>query len=275
MMKSIRGALMLSALLGGVLATWGCGGVNPRPSNQVPPAGDPPGGPPRGFPPRGPTGEVPGGGGGSRIKQIMGTLSRGPNTLTPMIQKELQADPPDWDAIQPQAAEYAKLTAEMGKFDPPKGSKESWAKLTAAYAESAEALDKAAQAKDQNAAKTAHRKIAASCTECHREHRGGPGGFDPGGPGGFAADGPGGFGPGGPGGGPGAFGGRPQAGQLMAPFVQDVLDLTPEQKKDVEELQKEVDSELDKLLTEEQKKQLKDMQQNPGFGRPGGPPPGG
>jgi hypothetical protein len=262
MMRWLRGPLMLSALLGGMLTTWGCGGVNPGPASQAPPAGDPPGGPPQGFPLRGPRGEGPGDGGGSRIKQIMGTLSRGSNALTPVIDKELQANPPDWDTIQPQAAEYAQLTAEMGKLDPPKGSKESWAKLTAAYAESAAALDKAAQAKDQNAAKTAHRKLATSRNECHREHRGGPGGFGPGGPGG-------------PGGGFGAFVGRPQPGELMAPFLQDVLKLTPEQKKEVEELQKEVDSELDKLLTEEQKKQLKDMQQSPGFGRPGGPPPGG
>ena len=32
--------------------------------------------------------------------------------------------------------------------EPPKGSKESWAKLTLAYADSAAALDRAAQAKD-------------------------------------------------------------------------------------------------------------------------------
>jgi Spy/CpxP family protein refolding chaperone len=49
------------------------------------------------------------------------------------------------------------------------------------------------------------------------------------------------------------------------------LKLTAEQKKKLEELQKEVDAELAKLLTEEQKKSLEEMRQNPfGFGRPGG-----
>src|SRR5262249_31447925 len=49
------------------------------------------------------------------------------------------------------------------------------------------------------------------------------------------------------------------------------------QKKQVGTLQKEADSKLDKLFTEEQKKQLKDLRANPGRGGPGGPPggPGG
>jgi hypothetical protein len=95
-------------------------------------------------------------------------------------------------------------------------------------------------------------------------------------------------GPGGPPGGPpsrlgsGAIG-PPRPGQLLPPFLQDRLKLTAEQKKQLEELQKEIDSKLDKILTEEQRNQLKEMRG--GFGprvpgsppgrRPGGPPPGG
>jgi Spy/CpxP family protein refolding chaperone len=72
----------------------------------------------------------------------------------------------------------------------------------------------------------------------------------------------------------------------MPPFLMDRLNLTAEQKKRLDELQKKVDERLAKILTDEQKKQLKEMQQ--GFGRggrggrgpggpggPGGPPPGG
>lgn len=138
--------------------------------------------------------------------------------------------------------------------------------------------------------------------------RGGPGGpggggrGGPGGPGGFGG-GPG--GPGGPGGGPGGqggfggrggrggFGGPPQPGQVLPPFMQEQLNLTAEQKKQLEELQKDVESKIAKILTDEQKKQLKDMMENgpgfgggrggrrgggpggPGGGGPGGPPGGG
>src|SRR5215831_7017230 len=42
-----------------------------------------------------------------------------------------------------------------------------------------------------------------------------------------------------PGGG-GGFGGPPQSGQLLPPFVQDRLELTAEQKKQLEALQKDV-----------------------------------
>jgi hypothetical protein len=181
----------------------------------------------------------------------MGKIGRGPNALSALLDREVKADPPVWETIQPQTAEYARLVADLRKSDPPKGSKDSWSKLTAAFAESAEALDKAAQAKDVTAARTAQAKLGTSCMECHREHRGGPGGFGAGGPGGF--------------------GGPAQPGQILSPSLQDALKLTPEQKKQVQELQQDVDGEIDKILTDEQKKQLKETPR--GFG-PGGPPGG-
>jgi Spy/CpxP family protein refolding chaperone len=82
------------------------------------------------------------------------------------------------------------------------------------------------------------------------------------------------------GGGPGGFGGPPQAGQVLPGSVRDRLKLTDDQKKQADELQKEVDGKLDKLLTDDQKKQLKDPFRGfagvpaPG-GRPGGPTPPG
>ena len=76
---------------------------------------------------------------------------------------------------------------------------------------------------------------------------GGPGGF------GFRPGGPGGFGP--PG---GRFGPPPQPGQVLPSFVQDTLKMTDEQKKQLEEFQKEVTGKLDKVLTADQQKQLKE-----------------
>jgi EF hand len=109
-----------------------------------------------------------------------------------------------------------------------------------------------------------------------REPARGQGGFGgPGGPGG-------GFGP--PGGGPGGFGmGPPRPGQILPPMLRDRLELTPEQSKQVDALQKEVDARLDKILNEDQRAQLKQMRERGpgGFGPPPGgpggfgPPPGG
>lgn len=86
---------------------------------------------------------------------------------------------------------------------------------------------------------------------------GGPGGFGggPGGPGG-----PGGRGPGGP----------PQPGQVLPPFLQDELQLTEAQRRDLQDLQKDVDARLGKILTSDQQQQLRQMQSR-GPGGPSGP----
>jgi len=111
---------------------------------------------------------------------------------------------------------------------------------------------------------------------------GGRGGFD-GPPGGF--DGPPDGGPGGQGRGRG--GPPPQPGQVLPGRVQDDLNLSEDQKKQIVELQKEVDGKLAKILTAEQMGQLKQMRgrgpggrggpggQGGGRGGNGGPPQGG
>jgi spore coat protein CotH len=85
-----------------------------------------------------------------------------------------------------------------------------------------------------------------------------------------------------PGGGPGGMRvfAMPRPGEVMPSFLQDMLRFTDAQKKDLETIQKETDEALEKLLTAEQRKQLKEMRDNAarpggGPGGPGGPPPGG
>jgi hypothetical protein len=89
--------------------------------------------------------------------------------------------------------------------------------------------------------------------------------------------GPPGFGP--PGGGPGGpMMAPPRPGEILPQMFQQRLRLTPEQKTQVDELQKDVDARLARILTDEQKTQLKEMRQRGpgGFGPPpGGGPPGG
>ena len=69
--------------------------------------------------------------------------------------------------------------------------------------------------------------------------------------------------------------GPPQPGVILAPFMQDILKLTNDQRKQVADLQKDVDGKLDRILTAEQKTQIREMSK--GFGPPGGdkkgPPP--
>jgi poly(3-hydroxybutyrate) depolymerase len=71
-------------------------------------------------------------------------------------------------------------------------------------------------------------------------------------------------------GGPGGFAGfGTPPGTILSPRVQENLKLTDDQKKSLEELQKEVDARLQKMLTEDQNKQLKDLKSNAGRGFPG------
>jgi hypothetical protein len=77
-------------------------------------------------------------------------------------------------------------------------------------------------------------------------------------------------GPGGPGGGPGGRGGGrggfgpPQAGQVMPAFMMDRLNLSDEQRAKIQALQKQVDAQLDTILTADQKQLMT---------QGGGPPP--
>ena len=66
-----------------------------------------------------------------------------------------------------------------------------------------------------------------------------------------------------------------QPGKIFSPTQQDTLKLSAEQKKRLEEIQKEIDSKLETLLTEDQKRQLRSMQPRPAGGGPGNGPPGG
>jgi hypothetical protein len=114
----------------------------------------------------------------------------------------------------------------------------------------------------------------AMAKEMAARGQGGPGGA------GFGGRGPGGRGPGGPGGGPGGpggpgFGPPPKVGQILPDFLQESLDLTARQKKMLEVLQADVDKRLAKILTDEQRKQIEEMQTRGPGGPAAGPPPDG
>jgi Spy/CpxP family protein refolding chaperone len=68
----------------------------------------------------------------------------------------------------------------------------------------------------------------------------------------------------------------PQPGEVFPAMLQEALNLTDAQKKQLAGVQKEVDAKLDKILTADQKAQLKQMREGGpggGFRGPGGGPP--
>lgn len=103
--------------------------------------------------------------------------------------------------------------------------------------------------------------------ECFRPPMG-PGMGGPPGGGGFMARGP-----------------MPRPGEILPNFLHEMLNLNDDQKKQIGELQKDVDGKLEKILNNEQRAQLKNLRDGamvigpggpggPGGGRPGGGPGG-
>jgi cytochrome c556 len=105
------------------------------------------------------------------IEDIMQKVNKRKSGLHSEVGDALKMGTVDWDKIKEKTKQYAALTDFMGKNDPPKGSKQSWEKLTKQYADDAKALDTAVGNKDKAAATKAWGKLDKECMGCHRPHR--------------------------------------------------------------------------------------------------------
>ncbi len=73
---------------------------------------------------------------------------------------------------------------------------------------------------------------------------------------------------------PGGHGGSPPLGLILPPSLQQDLHLSPEQTKQLDEFQKEVQGQLDRVLTDEQRKRLPARSGHSRGGTGGLPAPG-
>ncbi len=150
------------------------------------------------------------------------------------------------------------LVTRMMAFDKNKDGKLTMAEVTD---ERLHRLVERADA-DKDGFVTKEELSALAAREQISNRGGGPGGFDP------LRAGPG---PGGP----RMMGGMPRPGEILPGMMRQRLNLTAAQEKQVAELQKEVDARLEKILTAEQRDQLKAMRDRGPGGFGFGPPPGG
>lgn len=108
---------------------------------------------------------------GPTVKEIMAKANKPTGTYFTLA-LDLKDDNPSWPDIQQETKELAKLAAALRQATPPRGDKESWDKLTKAYADNAKALEQAAAKMDQKAAQTAHARMGGdACMTCHKAHR--------------------------------------------------------------------------------------------------------
>ncbi len=176
--------------------------------------------------------------------------------------------PPD-DGPRPDAgSSTANTVARMMRFDKNKDGKLTRAEVTDQRLR--RLFDRADTDKDGTVTRAELTTLASAFQDRQAQ---GPPGFGP--PDGFP---PPGGGPGGRMGGPGGMmGGPPRPGEILPAMLRRNLKLTAAQSKQLDDLQKDVDAKVEKILNDDQKKQLKAMRQRgPGgmFGGPGGRPPG-
>ena len=105
------------------------------------------------------------------VKEIMSQANKPTGTYF-NLGRDLQDCAPSWADIRPETMELAKLAAALREATPPRGDKDSWDKLTKAYADSATKLDQAAAKMDLDAARAAYAKMGEpACMTCHKAHK--------------------------------------------------------------------------------------------------------
>ena len=107
------------------------------------------------------------------VKEIMGKLNKGPNSMTPSLGKDLRENPLDWDHIQKESKAFVTLAAALQKNRPTKGDAGSWEKFSKTYTDKVKAFEAAVEKKDQKAAQAAHARLSdmKDCKACHDAHR--------------------------------------------------------------------------------------------------------
>jgi cytochrome c556 len=96
------------------------------------------------------------------------TVSRAPFVV---IKKELDSEAPDWGKVREATQTFVSLAALLERNEPKWGEKESWKRFTDLHFGDARAMEDAAEARDKEAVKAVHRRLATACKACHDAHR--------------------------------------------------------------------------------------------------------
>ena len=104
------------------------------------------------------------------IKEIMKLAHTDKAALIKTIAADLKGDV-KWDEVGKKTKELVGLSDELSTSKPPKGSEESWKKVSGDYNDGAKKLNEAAEKKELEAAKTALGTLQTSCRGCHTQHK--------------------------------------------------------------------------------------------------------
>ncbi len=114
--------------------------------------------------------------GGASISDVMVVAHGGKTSLLNQLKAAVRAPGPpsdkEWKAVRAHGAVLATLATDvLGKRLPKKGKESSWNKQVAIYADAAKKVAAAAAEQDLAAATGAVRKLARTCSGCHKPHK--------------------------------------------------------------------------------------------------------
>jgi hypothetical protein len=104
------------------------------------------------------------------IGDFMSKAHKGAKAFKQAIAKDLKAK--DFDSAATTMKTWSAMAKHLSEFEPPKGEKEAWKKITKKYTDTLKALSKAVDDKDGAAAAKNLKAINSSCGTCHKAHKG-------------------------------------------------------------------------------------------------------
>ncbi len=115
-------------------------------------------------------------GGGASISDVMVVAHSGNMSLLTELKAAVKDSGPasdkEWKAVKARGAVLATLATDvLGKQKPKKGRESSWKKQVAIYVDAAKKVAAAGAEQDLVAATGAVRKLARTCSGCHKPHK--------------------------------------------------------------------------------------------------------
>jgi hypothetical protein len=105
------------------------------------------------------------------IKQIMREAHECRTAYIRDVRNEMVKEEPNWELIAGRSRELVRAGKLLSLNTPPKGSAESWEKLTSLYIARATILVDAAERKDKDEGHVVARRLQTMCAGCHRVHK--------------------------------------------------------------------------------------------------------
>lgn len=105
------------------------------------------------------------------IRQIMHEAHRCRTAYIRDVRTEFEKNEPNWSLAEARSRDLVRVGKLLALNTPPKGTAESWERLTNLYIARASILVDAAERQDREEGKLVARRMVSMCATCHSAHR--------------------------------------------------------------------------------------------------------